>query len=224
MKKIIRLILENIYYMRKSDILSYLKYNMFEKHVIKKDNCSKVLPNKNSVISFGNNSIIKLNSFFELNIADKEHIKYTNTFVKMHDNAQLEVNGYFSMYYNSEIEVYPNARLVLNGGYMNSQSQIRCMEKIVIGEKCAIARNVIIMDYDAHDIYYKDGGTNNKTSPIIIGNHVWIGVGATILKGVTVGDGAIIAAGAVVTRDVPSNSIVAGVPAKIVKSNVQWRD
>lgn len=54
-------------------------------------------------------------------------------------------------------------------------------------------------------------------APIKIGNKVWIGSNATILPGVTVGDGAIIAAGAVVTKDVDSMSIVAGVPAKFVR-------
>jgi acetyltransferase-like isoleucine patch superfamily enzyme len=79
---------------------------------------------------------------------------------------------------------------------------------------------VTIRDSDNHLI------TSNpdfqKTMPIKIGNHVWIGLNAVILKGVTVGDGAIIAAGAVVTRDVPERCLVGGVPAKIIKENVKW--
>ena len=60
------------------------------------------------------------------------------------------------------------------------------------------------------------------TKPIKIGNHVWIGINATILKGVTIGDGAIIAAGAVVNKDVEENSLVGGVPAKVIKKNIFW--
>ena len=56
-----------------------------------------------------------------------------------------------------------------------------------------------------------------------IGNHVWIGSGAKILKGVTIGNGSIVAAGAVVVQDVPENCLAAGVPARIVKEGVQWK-
>lgn len=55
--------------------------------------------------------------------------------------------------------------------------------------------------------------------PVIIGNNVWIGDKATILAGVTIGDGAVIAANSVVSKDVPAYSVVAGVPAKIIKTN-----
>lgn len=62
-----------------------------------------------------------------------------------------------------------------------------------------------------------------KTKPVCIGNHVWIGQRAMILKGVSIGDGAIIAAGAVVTRDVPAGCLAAGVPAKVIRKNVEWK-
>ena len=58
------------------------------------------------------------------------------------------------------------------------------------------------------------------SAPIVIKNNVWIGMAAIILKGVTIGEGAIVAAGAVVTRDVPAHTIVAGVPAKVIKKDV----
>lgn len=58
----------------------------------------------------------------------------------------------------------------------------------------------------------------HSKAPIRVGNDVWIGAGAIILKGVTIGDGAVVAAGAVVSRDVPAYSIVAGNPARVVKS------
>ena len=57
-----------------------------------------------------------------------------------------------------------------------------------------------------------------RASPIVIGSGVWIGTGCTILAGVTIGSGAVVAAGAVVTKSVPSNSMVAGVPARVIRA------
>jgi acetyltransferase-like isoleucine patch superfamily enzyme len=59
--------------------------------------------------------------------------------------------------------------------------------------------------------------------PVAIGDNVWIGAKAIILKGVTIGDGAVVAAGSVVTKDVAPGVLVAGNPARTLKSNVQWR-
>lgn len=63
----------------------------------------------------------------------------------------------------------------------------------------------------------------NLSKPIYIKDNVWIGTGATILKGVTVSEGAIIGADSLVTKDVPAHSIVAGNPAKVIRKNVLWK-
>ena len=63
-----------------------------------------------------------------------------------------------------------------------------------------------------------DGYQSLYPSPIVIGRNVWIGANATVLPGVTVGDDAIIAAGAVVTKNVPEKAVVAGVPARVIKT------
>jgi acetyltransferase-like isoleucine patch superfamily enzyme len=77
---------------------------------------------------------------------------------------------------------------------------------------------VLIMDTDFHRV----DGRPSGDAAVSIGNRVWIGVGAKILKGVTVGDGAIVAAGSVVTRDVPAATLVAGNPARVIREQVSW--
>ena len=78
---------------------------------------------------------------------------------------------------------------------------------------------VQIMDRAVHVIF---GGDNKRTKPIHIGNNVWIGTKATIMKRVTIGDRSEVAAGTILTKDVPLNSLVAGVPCKVIKGNIKW--
>jgi acetyltransferase-like isoleucine patch superfamily enzyme len=86
---------------------------------------------------------------------------------------------------------------------------------IEIGDDCLIGQQVVIATLNHNAVPEKRKDMIAK--PVKIGNKVWVGAHATILQGVTIGDNAIIAAGAVVTKDVPANVIVGGVPAKIIK-------
>lgn len=97
-----------------------------------------------------------------------------------------------------------------------------CEKNIKIGENTSIAWNVTIMDTDRHRIKNKNNEITNEVKSVSIGDNVWIGHSAEIKKGVTIGDGAIIASNSVVTSDVPPNTVVAGVPAEIKKRNVEW--
>lgn len=133
--------------------------------------------------------------------------------------GELHVNGTFDFYAGGKIYVNPKAILKLGSGYVNHNVNISVFNEVEIGEGCAISENVVIRDSDNHKII---GAEKNETAPIKIGNRVWIGMNAVILKGVTIGDGAVVAAGAVVNHDVPANSLVAGVPAKVIKQDVSW--
>lgn len=142
-----------------------------------------------------------------------------NTLFLMREDARLMVKGKFSFLYGSSIYVNQGAILELGSGYCNINASISCFDHITIGSDVLISEQVLIRDSDDHQIL---NHKNNVTKPIHIGNHVWIGMRAAILKGVTIGDGAIIAAGSVVTSDVPANSLVGGVPARIIRENISW--
>lgn len=99
--------------------------------------------------------------------------------------------------------------------FINSGCCFQDQGGIEIGDNVLIGQQVVIATIN-HD-FNPSKRANMFPAPVKIGNSVWIGAHATILSGVTVGDNAIIAAGAVVTKDVPQNVVVAGVPAKIIK-------
>ena len=104
--------------------------------------------------------------------------------------------------------------------FINHYAMIDCHQEIWIGNDIMIGPHAYIGDFD-HDLGSGETpeiGSATMTAPVHIGNHVWIGVSAVVLKGVTIGDGAVVAAGAVVTRDVPRMTVVAGVPARVIKS------
>jgi acetyltransferase-like isoleucine patch superfamily enzyme len=138
----------------------------------------------------------------------------------LYRGGSVELVDDFSFYTGFSVCVNRDACLVIGGGYANHGLNLDCFERISIGHDVAIAEHVTIRDSDNHRI---SGSRLPPTSPVVIGNHVWIGMRAMILKGVTIGDGAVIAAGSVVTRDVPPRTLVAGVPARAIRHEVEWR-
>ena len=99
--------------------------------------------------------------------------------------------------------------------FINSGCHFQDQGGIEIGDGTLIGHNVVLATIN-HDLNPKENRKNHY-APIKIGAHVWIGSNAAILSGVTIGDYAVIAAGAVVTRDVPAMTIVGGVPTKVLK-------
>jgi len=102
---------------------------------------------------------------------------------------------------------------------INSGVTILAQGGVTIGEYTMIAPGVTIVSVN-HD-YAKSGREawdKQIKKPVTIGRDVWLATGATVLAGVTVGDGAVVAAGSVVTKDVPPHTVVAGVPARVIKT------
>lgn len=99
--------------------------------------------------------------------------------------------------------------------FINSGCHFQDQGGIEIGDGALIGHNVVLATIN-HDL---DPAMNRKNhyAPIKIGAHVWIGSNATILSGVSIGEWSVVAAGAVVTKDVPPVTVVGGVPAKVLK-------
>lgn len=134
--------------------------------------------------------------------------------------GKLYITGTVSLFTRANVHVFENAILSIGDGtYINEGANVAVKHRISIGEHCAISNDVSIMDSDFHTIIDKD----EKESGVSIGNHVWIGEGAIILKNVSIGDNCIIGAKTVVTKNVPSGCIAVGNPMKIIKTDVNWK-
>lgn len=119
------------------------------------------------------------------------------------------VAGNCAFFPGVRLEVLPGGRITIGTGtYLNRRTEIVAGRDITIGRNCRIAWDVVIMDTDQHDV---DGA--DRSAPVRIDDDVWIGCRAIVLKGVHIGRGAVIGAGAIVTHDVPAGGRVAGTAA-----------
>lgn len=126
-------------------------------------------------------------------------------------------------FHSCSIVVGKKGELIIGKNVGMSATAVVCHDKIVIGNNVNIGGNVAIYDTDFHSINpndrlnRKDDIKQTKTKPIKIGNNVFIGAHSTILKGVSIGDNAVIGACSLVSKDIPSNEIWGGNPAKFIK-------
>lgn len=199
--------------------LNFLLVNYFRKNTNRFG--GKFIPLYFSRCNINEEAIIELHGNFIMNAHRIKNSRAEALFVA-DKAARFCIKGNFSAYYNTDIRIFQGATLTIGSGYMNAGAQIRCQNRISIGNNVAIARDVIVMDTDAHPLIYPDRHEIHSAKPVVIGNNVWVGTRAIILKGVTIGDGAVIAAGAVVVKDVPSRTLVAGVPATVIRREVEW--
>jgi acetyltransferase-like isoleucine patch superfamily enzyme len=201
------------------------KVNLFKsmyvilKYAKNKKYLNSIVFYRKSVLQFERGCVIENIGRLEFNTSRfKNNKEYS--YLLLRKNAKLVIKNGFSIRRGADITVGENAILELGSGYINEHVHIQCLKKIKIGNGVAISSNVVIRDSDRHEIL---DGKHVQTQEIEIGNNVWIGLKVTILKGVKIGDGSIIAAGSLVNKDVPPNSLVAGIPAKVIKTNITWK-
>jgi len=138
------------------------------------------------------------------------------------DRSTLHIMGTVQLFPGSRIWASGGEIVIKNGSILNPMAHVIARGRIEIGEDCLIASGVIIRDHDGHAI----GSVSEKPTQVVknvtVKDHCWIGHNAIVLKGVTIGEGAVVAAGSVVTRDVRERSLVGGIPARIIRDNVVW--
>jgi acetyltransferase-like isoleucine patch superfamily enzyme len=115
----------------------------------------------------------------------------------------------------------PNSRIQIGSHFAMTGGAICASECVTIGDYVTVGANSTIIDTDFHPISFdmrRDDSSAGACRPVVIKNNVFIGMNCIILKGVTLGDGCVIAAGSVVTKDVPEGKVAGGNPAHIISS------
>lgn len=136
----------------------------------------------------------------------------------MAQGSLFTVSGKVAISAGCSITLWQGAQLFVGDGtYLNPNCVLTVAQGIHIGSGCAIGWGVNILDNDHHRL-----GNERWIAPVTIGDRVWIGAEAMILKGVTVGSGAVVAARSVVTHDVPAKALIAGNPARVLRENIDW--
>lgn len=180
-----------------------------------------LLAYKHAVLRVHKTAKISVNGIFTLGIPRVKGSKLESRLL-VEENAVIDVQNRFEVFYGADIEVFKNAKLVIKGnGGANINFTCICGEYIELGKDVMIGRDVTIRDNNGGHYINRTGYKNTK--PVIIGNKVWLCEGCTIMPGVKIGDGAIIGAHAFVTQNVPAHSLVIGNPAQVVDTDVLWK-
>jgi acetyltransferase-like isoleucine patch superfamily enzyme len=167
----------------------------------------------------GNNNIVKIGKG---SIMRESIIQITgnNNQIIVQEKCKIAPNADFYLSGSDNIII------IRNNSRFNHHLHL-CIEenntKIEIGEDCMFGNTITVRTSDSHAVYRKD--TNIRINPaksVTIGAHVWVAPKATIMKGVTIGNGSIIGYQSVVTKEIPENVLAVGTPAIVKKENVRW--
>jgi galactoside O-acetyltransferase len=158
----------------------------------------------------------------------KIHYKYKNVWNNI--NIHLTIGGESIIDGALTFECDDSVIQIGKNSFMGGASRIICSTRIEIGDDVMISWGCSITDHNSHSLYWrqrcndvrdwyngKKDWTHVKRQPVRIENKAWIGFNTIILKGVTIGEGAVVGAGSVVTKDAPPYTIVAGNPARIIR-------
>lgn len=202
-------------------------FNFFKKFNKKK--CNRILGNNNQVINDGHVNNSKFDIVGNNNkIVIKKASSINNVlFFIRGDNHLIEIDqncyiggGDFWIEDN-------NCAIIIHSGTTIESAHLAVTEphsKIEIHDDCMLAKNIEIRTGDSHCII--DNNTGQKINPaknVILLSHVWVGAHVKILKGVTINSNSVIGTSSVVTNSIPGNCIAAGIPAKVIKTGINWK-
>ena len=224
-----RLFARNLYKMFGGNIKAYTNFYKinFRKNSYRTKGCY-LYTMPSSVFDIHPTAKININARFIYGNAPVKGVRIP-TCLRMEANTTLNINdgpltrygkGPYNLRYGAYIEIVNGGELTFGQGATNVGLTIMCAKKITIGNGVRIGRNVSIRDWNGPHVIIN--ATYRNHAPVTIEDHVWLCTGCTIMPGVRIGEGSVIAGNAVVTKDIPPHSLAAGSPAKIIKSNIEW--
>lgn len=150
-----------------------------------------------------------------------------NSLIKVAGNNNIVVIHKGAFIYGAELWIEDNnCRIEIgDNAYIGHHSHLACTEdgsQLVVGSDGMMSSYVQVRTGDSHSILDLDGNRINPAESVKIGNHVWLGEGSKVLKGVTLGDHVVVSTGAIVTKSFGSNVLLGGIPAKVLKEKITW--
>jgi len=199
--------------------MQFFYYNFLNKNVVR-DKGKYLLPRRGARIELDKSAKIILHAHLCLNENKYPH-SHAECYLRLRKGAVMTVTGRVSLMYNGTIEVHKNADLQIGSCTVQSGSVIICAYKMTIGQGCLFSRMCYISDSDHHRIVDENGEVTNYPHETIIGDNVWIGVKATIMKGARIKSGCVIGANSMAGGRIKEHLLVMTEPARPF-SEVHW--
>lgn len=203
--------------------ISWTKFvyiNFMCKHV-QRGKGAYIIPGKHAIFEFQKGSKLIVESGKALINFRKPRGSKVESWIQLNENAIMIIHKGLDMR-NCRFVVQPGAILEIGDLEMNGLCNIVVRKNITIGDGVMVARDVNIYDSDYHPFSLYDDVQTIATKPVNIQDHVWIGNGASIMKGVTIGEGSVVSTRAVVIKSVKPHTMVSGNPAKETAKDIYW--
>ncbi len=201
----------------KCNIFMFLYYNFLCRRVTRK-HLKFMFPYFGSKIQLDKGAKLIINDNLFMNSPKHKH-SGEECYLKILSGGCFEVDGVCRLAANNTIEINHDAYLKVGKVSSNYGTTIVCGNRIEIGNDVGFGRNVVIYDSNFHSTGLN---RNARMKPLIIQDHVWLCTGVTIVKGITIERGAVCSINSTVTRNVKSKNMVAGIPAKVMMTNIEW--
>lgn len=215
-----RSLIEKISKIRQISLIKFIRYNYLTKQIVRRKG-AYIIPFKGATLEIAKNACIELNGTIHFGI-NKLRGSRAETYIRLGENSKWVCGEDALLFFNTFIDVHEDALLETKFFSANSGSTIVVGKHISLGHDVMMGRNIIVYDSDFHSVPGEDGNPVNFSKDVIIEDHVWLTNNVTVLKGVTIGKDSLISAMTLIRKDVAPASLVAGIPGKVLKENVNW--